>query len=53
MVDTINELVSQAQSGNREALESVVHYAQGYIYNLALRMLQLPADAEDNGCDRV
>lgn len=43
----IQELVTAAQSGNREALEQVASEAQGYIYNLALRMLQNPADAED------
>lgn len=40
-------LVFAAQQGDREALESVVGYAQGYIYNLSLRMLQRPMDAED------
>jgi RNA polymerase sigma factor (sigma-70 family) len=43
----LNALVTAAQNGSREALEEVISYAQGYIYNLALRMLQLPLDAED------
>src|ERR1051325_3527416 len=43
----LNVLVAAAQNGSREALEGVISYAQGYIYNLALRMLQLPLDAED------
>lgn len=43
----IHELVTAAQAGNRDALEQVASDAQGYIYNLALRMLQNPADAED------
>ncbi len=47
MTHSIHEQVAQAQKGNREALEAVITYAQGYIYNLALRMLQVPADAED------
>jgi RNA polymerase sigma factor (sigma-70 family) len=43
----IHELVLAAQAGNRDALEQVASDAQGYIYNLALRMLQHPAEAED------
>lgn len=39
--------IHAAQQGNKAALETVVLHAQGYIYNLALRMLQSPADAED------
>jgi RNA polymerase sigma factor (sigma-70 family) len=41
------ELVQQAQSGNREALESLVRRHQAWIYNIALRMLYYPHDAED------
>ena len=40
-------LVQQAQGGNREALESLVRRHQTWIYNLALRMLYWPHDAED------
>jgi RNA polymerase sigma factor (sigma-70 family) len=47
MTQDIETLVREAQEGKREALEAVVAYAQGYVYNLALRMLQVPADAED------
>lgn len=47
MEQEIEALVREANNGSREALESVLSYAQGYIYNLALRMLQNPADAED------
>lgn len=43
----ITNAVLMAQNGDKEALETVVTYSQGYIYNLALRMLQRPADAED------
>lgn len=40
-------LALEAQNGSKAALETLVGYAQGYVYNLALRMLQLPMDAED------
>lgn len=43
----LNQHVSAAQQGSKAALEIVIGYAQGYVYNLALRMLQRPADAED------
>jgi DNA-directed RNA polymerase specialized sigma24 family protein len=41
------ELVRQAQSGSREALELLISRYQPWIYNLVLRMLYLPQDAED------
>ena len=41
------ELVSQAQGGNREALERLIARHQAWIYNIALRMVYLPQDAED------
>ncbi|MFZ4813049.1 MAG: RNA polymerase sigma factor [Phototrophicaceae bacterium] len=47
MDEAINEWVVQAQNGSKEALEAVVRQTEGYIYNLALRMLQVPMDAED------
>jgi RNA polymerase sigma factor (sigma-70 family) len=40
-------LLRAAQQGDRSALEHVLSSCQGYVYNLALRMLQNPADAED------
>ena len=40
-------LVRQAVAGDRQALEEVVVAIQGQVYNLALRMLRLPQDAED------
>jgi RNA polymerase sigma factor (sigma-70 family) len=43
----IEAAVEAAQNGSKSALEQVVTYAQGYVYNLALRMLQRPSDAED------
>jgi RNA polymerase sigma factor (sigma-70 family) len=47
MTDSIETLVTHAQNGSKDALEALISYSQGYIYNLALRMLQLPMDAED------
>jgi RNA polymerase sigma factor (sigma-70 family) len=40
-------LVELAKEGNKDALEELVRGIQGRIYNLALRALFLPADAED------
>src|SRR5439155_16594807 len=40
-------LVARACSGDREALEDLVRRHQGWIYNIALRMLYHPQDAED------
>ncbi len=39
--------VEAARQGNRAALDGVVRAAQGPVYNLALRMLAHPTDAED------
>ncbi|WP_346914184.1 RNA polymerase sigma factor [uncultured Roseibium sp.] len=39
--------VEAARSGDRAALETVVRAAERPVYNLALRMLAHPADAED------
>jgi RNA polymerase sigma factor (sigma-70 family) len=40
-------LVGRARSGDRGALEDLVCEHQGWIYNIALRMLFHPQDAED------
>jgi RNA polymerase sigma factor (sigma-70 family) len=40
-------LVTRARSGDRKALEDLLHRHQGWIYNIALRMLYHPEDAED------
>jgi len=40
-------LVARACAGDREALEDLVRRHQGWIYNIALRMLYHPQDAED------
>ncbi len=40
-------LVAQAKSGSRDALESLVRRHQAWIYNIVLRMLYWPHDAED------
>ena len=41
------ELVHRAQGGNQEALEELITRHQAWIYNIALRMVYLPQDAED------
>jgi RNA polymerase sigma factor (sigma-70 family) len=40
-------LVARAQSGDRDALEEIIRRHQVWIYNLAVRMLHHPQDAED------
>src|SRR5712675_2288756 len=40
-------LVARARAGDREALEELVRHHQGWIYNIALRMVFYPQDAED------
>ena len=41
------ELVRLARGGNREALEQLITRHQAWIYNVVLRMVYLPQDAED------
>ncbi len=41
------ELVSRAQAGSRDALEQLISRHQAWIYNIVLRMLYWPNDAED------
>lgn len=41
------DLVEQARAGSQHALETLIKQIQNPVYNLALRMLQFPADAED------
>jgi RNA polymerase sigma factor (sigma-70 family) len=40
-------LVMRARAGDRTALEELIQRHQGWIYNIAVRMLYLPQDAED------
>ena len=40
-------LVARAKGGDQDALECVVRRHQGWIYNIAVRMLYHPQDAED------
>lgn len=40
-------LVARARSGDRKALEELVRRHQPWVYNIALRMLYHPEDAED------
>src|SRR5580765_2780263 len=41
------ELVEQAKSGDRSALEKLVLRHQAWIYNIAVRMVFQPQDAEE------
>src|SRR5262245_40818324 len=41
------ELVRRAQAGSRDALEGLIARHQSWIYNIVLRMLYYPNDAED------
>jgi RNA polymerase sigma factor (sigma-70 family) len=41
------DLVGQAQGGSREALERLITGHQAWIYNIVVRMVYLPEDAED------
>jgi RNA polymerase sigma factor (sigma-70 family) len=43
----LDHFVAQAREGNEEALEAIVRTIQDRIYNLAVRMLWHPSDAED------
>ncbi len=47
MNDELSALAVAAQGGSKESLDSLVRAIQRPVYNLALRMLQRPADAED------
>jgi RNA polymerase sigma factor (sigma-70 family) len=42
-----SELVEKTLRGNRTALEELITRHQAWIYNVALRMVMLPQDAED------
>jgi RNA polymerase sigma factor (sigma-70 family) len=44
---TIEDLVERAVMGNKDVLEEIIRRIQDKIYGLALRMLFIPADAED------
>src|SRR2546426_3824725 len=41
------ELIKRVQNGKREALETLITRHQRWIYNIVLRMLYRPHDAED------
>jgi RNA polymerase sigma factor (sigma-70 family) len=43
----LDQLVERAREGDKEAIEAVARAIQDRIYNLALRMLWHPSDAED------
>src|SRR5436309_14921749 len=41
------EILARVQGGDRDALELLVKRHQAWIYNIVLRMIYLPQDAED------
>ena len=45
--ETDRELVRAALAGRREALDDLVRRHQGFLYQLALRMVWEPRDADD------
>jgi len=45
-------LVMHTRLGDREALEHLIERHQGWIYNIASRMLYHPQDAEDHSGSR-
>ncbi len=40
-------MIAKAVSGDQEALETLLSGVQDMIYNLSLRMMGMPPDAED------
>ena len=44
---TIRDLIARIKQGNRDALETLIARHQGWIYNIALRMVYNRQDAED------
>ena len=42
-----SELVNRAKAGDRDSLERLIRRHQAWIYNIVLRMLYWPNDAED------
>jgi RNA polymerase sigma factor (sigma-70 family) len=44
---TMEDLVERAKSGSKDVLEEIIRRIQDRIYGLAIRMLFIPADAED------
>ncbi len=47
MKETIEILVEKAQNGDRRSLENLIVEIKDMVYNLSLRMLLHPANAED------
>jgi RNA polymerase sigma factor (sigma-70 family) len=44
---TIEDLVERAKMGDKDVLEEIIRRIQDNVYGLAIRMLFIPADAED------
>ena len=47
MKSELTDWVENAKKGDKQALEKVVEGIQGYVYNLSLKMLLFPEDAQD------
>ena len=47
MKETLEILVEKANAGNKKALEAVIVAIKDFVYNLSLKMLLYPVDAED------
>ena len=47
MEKDLNHQIEQALSGEKEALEYIVEEVKDLVYNLSLKMLLFPEDAED------
>ncbi len=45
--ETIEILVRKANSGDKQSLEMIIIHVKDYVYNLSLKMLLLPIDAQD------
>ena len=46
-IERLAELVSMAQQGDKNAMQSLYLDAKSSVYHLALRMVKNPEDAED------
>lgn len=47
MKNSLEILVGKAKSGDKQALEEVIHQIKDLVYNLSLKMLLYPQDAQD------
>lgn len=47
MTNNINTIVDKANTGDKKALELIIHEVKDMVYNLSLKMLLFPEDAKD------